>query len=64
MEKVIAKVEALLARTTVESGTSVHEAHTAAVIAERIARENGLGQLAARARVAAHKAQARVGRAA
>jgi len=57
------RIEALLSRT-VDRGASPHEAHTAATIAERLAREAGFGQLVARARVQARKAEAAIERAA
>jgi hypothetical protein len=63
MDAIISKINAMLARTTPESGTTVHEAHTAAVLAGNLARKHGLGHLAARARVAEYKAEARVLRA-
>jgi len=57
------KVEALLSRT-VERGASLHEAHTAAVIAGKLARKNGLALLVARARVQEFKAWVALQRAA
>ena len=60
MDAIIAKIESILSRTTPESGTTPHEAHTAACIAGTLARKHGLGHLAARARVAEYKAEARI----
>lgn len=58
------KIQQLLKLSTANSGASIHEAHTAASIALKMARESGDGQLVARARVALHKASRRLDRAA